>query len=544
MTLYDRDLRLTYANPAALQLLSVPADSVLGRRVDDLGFPPGFTHALRRVLETHDGTDIEHELAAPSGRLFLQSRVVLEVDSRGAPSGVLVVTRDLTDRKRAEDALAEQAVRDPLTGLANRTLLAERLTRALMRLDHHPKRLAVLFLDLDRFKVVNDSLGHSAGDALLVEVAARLRRCARRGDTVARFGGDEFVVLCDQLSDRDDAAFIANRVLRTLAEPFCYQGQEIYPAASIGIAVADRAGCTAEELIRDADAAMYQAKEGGRGRSRGRYEFFDAQVRERALARLAVENELRWALDSLQFELVYQPLKSLADGQLIGAEALIRWVHPERGPIPPGEFIPVAEDSDLIVEIGQWVLNEALRQLASWNASRPRESALTMAVNLSPRQLGHPSLAADVTEALSRHRIPPELLCLEITETALLEEEHTSAHAVSRLSDLGVQFALDDFDTGYSSLGHLRRFPVDILKIDRMFVDGLDRMTGEAAIVAAVIAMAHALGMTAVGEGIETPTQLEELRRLGCDHGQGYLLARPLTVAELRARYFSSQVAS
>ncbi len=542
MTRFDHDLRLTYANPAALELLASTPELVLGRHSGELGHPPAFTHVLRRVLENHTGTDIEYELDSDNGRLFLQSRVVAEVDSNGEISGVLVVTRDLSDRKRAEDALAEQAVRDPLTGLANRTLLTERLNQALRRLDGTPGRLAVLFLDLDRFKVVNDSLGHSAGDALLVEVAARLRRCARRGDTVARFGGDEFVVLCDQLSDRDDAAFIATRVVQALAQPFSYQGNDIYPTASIGIALADGTGSSAEILIRDADAAMYQAKEGGRGRSRGRYEFFDAEVRERAITRLAVENELRQALDGSQFELVYQPLQSLADGRLVGTEALIRWVHPDRGVVPPADFIPVAEDSGLIVEIGQWVLDEALRQLSIWNSGRPAQDHISMAVNLSPRQLGHPGLARDVADALVRHSVAPELLCLEVTETALLEEEQSSAQVLDRLSRLGVQFALDDFGTGYSSLGHLRRFPVDTLKIDRMFVDGLDRHAGEAAIVAAVIAMAHALGMTAVGEGIETPAQLEELRRLGCDHGQGYLLARPLSVDDLTSRYFAEWV--
>ncbi len=338
--------------------------------------------------------------------------------------------------------------------------------------------------------------------------------------------------------------FIANRIVRALAEPFSYQGHEIHPTASIGIALADGRDTSPEVLIRDADAAMYQAKASGRGRSRGHYEFFDADVRERALTRLAIETELRVALDAQQFQLVYQPLESLADGRLIGAEALIRWAHPQRGVVPPSDFIPVAEDSGLIVEIGKWVLDEALRQLAAWNAERRPDDLLTMAVNLSPRQLGHPGLVDDVARTLRRHAVAPALLCLEITETALLEEEQTSTQALTRLSDLGVQFALDDFGTGYSSLGHLRRFPVQILKIDRMFVDGLDRTTGEAAIVAAVIAMAHALGMTAVGEGIETSTQLEELRRLGCDHGQGYLLARPMSVGDLEARYFRTWMAS
>jgi len=391
-----------------------------------------------------------------------------------------------------------------------------------MRLDREPGMLAVMFLDLDHFKVVNDSLGHGAGDALLVEVAQRVAGAARRIDTVARFGGDEFVILCERLAGVDDAAMIAERVARAVAAPVTYDGQQLHPTVSIGIAVAHDGDTTPEIMVRDAEAAMYQAKD--RGRGHGGYHFFDSRVRERAVARLVVENELREALERGEFTLQFQPLWRLPDREISGFEALIRWQRPE-GVRSPAEFIPIAEDSGLIVDIGHWVLDEALRRLAGWNA-RNQGDPLTMAVNLSARQLSHAGLADDVAAALSRHGIEPELLTLEITETALLEESLSSVEALTRLSVLGVRLALDDFGTGYSSLGHLRRYPVDILKIDRMFVEGLD--SGDGAIVGAVTAMAHALGMTTVGEGVETAEQLAMLERLGCDEGQGYYLARPL----------------
>jgi diguanylate cyclase (GGDEF)-like protein/PAS domain S-box-containing protein len=523
---YDRDLRVRYVNSAAATLVGKPGEELVGADRRDLQesrlVGPDLLSPLLRVLDTGQGSEHEHTVETPGGTVHLHTRLVPQVDAEREVIGVLAVSRDLTERKRVEDLLADRAVHDPLTGLANRVLLTDRLHQSIMRLEREPGMLAVMFLDLDHFKVVNDSLGHGAGDALLVEVAERISVIARRIDTVARFGGDEFIILCERLAGVDDAAMIAERVARAVAAPVTYDGQQLHPTVSIGIAVAQNADTTPEILVRDAEAAMYQAKD--RGRGHGGYHFFDSRVRERAVARLVVENELREALERGEFTLQFQPLWRLPDRQVSGFEALIRWQRPE-GVRSPAEFIPVAEDSGLIVDIGHWVLDEALRRLAGWNA-RNQGEPLTMAVNLSARQLSHTSLADDVAAALARHRVQPELLTLEITETALLEESLASMEVLTRLSTLGVRLALDDFGTGYSSLGHLRRYPVDILKIDRMFVEGLDR--GDGAIVGAVTAMAHALGMTTVGEGVETAEQLAVLERLGCDEGQGYFLARPL----------------
>ncbi|MDQ1726242.1 MAG: hypothetical protein QOK14_287, partial [Frankiaceae bacterium] len=380
--------------------------------------------------------------------------------------------------------------------------------------------------------VVNDSLGHAAGDALLIDIAGRLRLAARRSDTVARFGGDEFVMLCERLSADEDAAVIAGRITRALSAPFTYDGKTIRLTGSLGIAVTDDSGTRSDALIRDADAAMYQAKE--RGHGNGSYQFFDAGVRERAVARMTMEGQLHEALERAEFRLIFQPLVTLDESRrLLGLEALIRWQHPERGLLAPDAFMAVAEDTNLIIPIGRWVLDEACRQLALWNARRDTANPLTMAVNVSARQLGHPSLPTDVAESIARHCIEPRLLTIELTETALLEEAVTSGATLATLSALGVRLALDDFGTGYSSLGHLRRYPVDILKIDRSFVDGLDGRDGDAAIVGAVTAMAHALGMVTVGEGIETKGQFEALRALGCDEGQGFLMARPMRPEQL-----------
>jgi diguanylate cyclase (GGDEF)-like protein/PAS domain S-box-containing protein len=529
---YDRDLRVSYANSATLALAGVSAEHLVGRDRRDLQTDGEFTSVfskdlltpLLRVLDTGQGSEHEYSVETAAGTVHLNTRLVPQVGPDGDVVGVIAVSRDLTDRKRAEDLLADRAVHDPLTGLANRVLLTDRLHQSILRLEREPGMLAVMFLDLDHFKVVNDSLGHGAGDALLVDVAQRICGVARRIDTVARFGGDEFVVLCERLAGIEDAALIAERIAHAVAAPTAYDGRQLHPTASIGIATTWDSGTTAEILIRDAEAAMYQAKD--RGRGHGSYHFFDAGVRERAVRRLVVEHELREALDNREFTLQYQPLWRLPERRVSGFEALIRWERPE-GIRSPAEFIPVAEESGLIVEIGQFVLDEALRRLSSWNAGR-HGRRLTMAVNLSARQLSDPGLVDDVAAALVRHDVAPELLTLEVTETALLEEGLSSAEAFDRLSRLGVRLALDDFGTGYSSLGHLRRYPVDILKIDRMFVEGLDRGQDQSAIVGAVTAMAHALGITTVGEGIETDEQLVALERLGCDEGQGYLLARPM----------------
>jgi diguanylate cyclase (GGDEF)-like protein/PAS domain S-box-containing protein len=558
MVRMDRELRYTYVNPAAMAMAGFSAEEFLGRTGDELGFPPedvrDSEEVIRRVFETGQPALAERSLMLGGARRFLESRIVPEFDEAGDVCGVLVVSRDLTERKRFEDALAEQAVRDPLTGLANRRLFVEKTDRALSALRAADGLVAVLFLDLDRFKVVNDSLGHAAGDALLVAVAARLRSAARRGDLVARFGGDEFAVLCERLPDRSVAAALAERVNRALAEPFLHGGQDIHVSASIGIAChggvtaadadADAASgpvMDADALLRDADGAMYQVK--ARNSGAGGYLFFTEAIREQAVFRLAVETELRAALERDEFRLYYEPIYALSDECLIGAEALIRWHHPRRGLLPPAEFLSVAEECGLIVPIGRWVLHEACRTLALWTGMYERagvtDPALlpTMAVNVSVRQIGDPDFAGEVAAAVRRYRLDPAQLSLEITETAVHEAPLSAGTVLKELGVLGTRIALDDFGTGYSSLMHLRQAPVNTLKIDRMFVSELSRTGQDRAIVAAVIAMARALGMTTIGEGIETVEQYGHLRDLGCDQGQGYLFSAPMTADLFEARH-------
>jgi diguanylate cyclase (GGDEF)-like protein/PAS domain S-box-containing protein len=453
------------------------------------------------------------------------AQVLVHLGEDGGPEYYSAVLHDIRERKAFEHRLAHQATHDPLTGLPNRTLLLDRLEMALARARRHHRRIAVLFLDLDHFKVVNDSLGHGLGDRLLVAIAGRLRATLRPDDTVARFGGDEFVVLCEDLAGRADAVAVAERLLAELAGPFTVDGAEVFVGASVGIAFPDHPDADPETLIRDADAAMYQAKD----RGRGRWVVFDNAMRASAVDRLDIGNALRRALERRELRVHYQPVVDLGAGRVAGVEALVRWEHPERGLLLPGEFIAVAEETGLIVPIGAWVLDQACRQIQRWHADRPGRPPLRVAVNLSGRQLGHPGLVEDVSAALADTGIDPALVELEITESVLMDDVETSEETLRRLKALGVRIVVDDFGTGYSSLSYLRRFPVDQLKVDRSFVAGLGTDPGDSAIVAAIVTLAHTLGLTAVAEGVETAAQLAELRRLGCARAQGYLFARPST---------------
>jgi diguanylate cyclase (GGDEF)-like protein/PAS domain S-box-containing protein len=432
-------------------------------------------------------------------------------------------------RWRGEEDTRHRALHDPLTGLPNRALFLDRLGHALER--RAGGTVAVLFMDLDHFKVINDSLGHEAGDRLLCAFAPRLQETLRPSDTVARFGGDEFVVLCEDLGGAEDAVHLAERILAGLATPLTVGSHELFTSATIGLAVA-RAGDTPEGLIRDADAAMYRAK----ARGRGRYELFDQAMRERVSERLEIENSLRRALADGDLELHFQPIVALADHSIVGAEALLRWHHPERGWISPADFIPIAEESGLIVPIGEWVLEEAARLALRWPAPAPGASQPQVAVNLSARQVAHPGFAERLGASLDRTGLPPERLSLEITETVLMEEAEAPMEAVRKIKRLGVRLVLDDFGTGYSSLSYLNRLPIDVLKLDRSFIRPL-REQGDttAAIVYGVVTMAEALGMTVVAEGVEEAAQLDKLTALGCDFAQGFLFAQPMPPAKLEA---------
>jgi diguanylate cyclase (GGDEF)-like protein len=445
-------------------------------------------------------------------------------DERGQIIGTFGISRDVTAQIKAEKALAYQVLHDPVTGLANRVDLMDRLSQALAGLERQPGRLAVLFVDLDHFKKINDSFGHEAGDQVLAEVGRRLSLLSRHADTVARLGGDEFVVLCGNLRDDDDVGLIGDRIVHGVRAPYVEDGRDLSVTCSVGIVVTPDPLAEPEQLIRDADGVMYEAKEAGRNR----YRAFDSAQRIGTLAS-RLQSELSRAIEGAELFVLYQPLFSLEDRSLIGVEALVRWRHPERGVVAPDDFIPFAEQHGLIGRIDSFVLNEACRQLAEWTSREYWPSDFTMAVNVSGAELSDPEFAGHVAEVIGRNGIQAARLCLEMTESALVDEWGDVQETLSALSGLGVRLALDDFGTGYSSLAHLQRMKVDVLKIDRSFVAQIGRSPRDREIVAAVTAMSHALGITVVGEGIETSHQLDTLAGLDCDQGQGFLFARPLS---------------
>jgi diguanylate cyclase (GGDEF)-like protein len=418
-----------------------------------------------------------------------------------------------------------RALHDPLTGLPNRALLADRLTNAQARSKRSDGAVAVLFLDLDRFKVINDSLGHSVGDRLLVAVAERVSGSIRPGDTAGRFGGDEFIVICDDVADEAEALRLAGRLVDSLEAPFVLGSgtDPIFLSASVGVALGVDGDEDPAAMIRDADAAMYRAKERGRARC----ELFDAEMRERAVARLETENDLRRALERDELRLDYQVFVDVATQGIVGAEALVRWDHPRRGVLGPDQFIGLAEETGLIRPLGTWVLNEACMQLARWARSEDWPSTFMLSVNHSPHQLSDPNLLADVTAALAATGVDPGMLCLEITESALVADMDAALDVLERLRAIGVRVALDDFGTGYSSFSYLHRLPVDVLKIDRSFVARITAEPRDRAVVAGMIELAHALGLQTVAEGVETPGQLAELGGMSCNLAQGFYFSAP-----------------
>jgi diguanylate cyclase (GGDEF)-like protein len=451
------------------------------------------------------------------------------VDADGEVTELWSVGRDITERKRKEVDLAHQATHDPLTDLPNRALLLDHLEMALARATRSQNSVALLFLDLDRFKTVNDNLGHEAGDELLVEVSERIRTVLRPVDTLARLGGDEFVILCDDIVDEHHAVTVAERVAAAIEiRPFDLGGASLTVTASIGIALATDEHTHPEALLRDADAAMYRAKD----RGRSRHELFDEAMRRRSARRHEVAEELAEAIDRGEIAVHYQPIIDLETGLVTSVEALARWEHPDRGILPPYEFIGVAEETGLIVGLGLAVLTKTCDQLRRWEIELG-SAAPAVHVNLSARQLTHTSLPTLVEGVLERSLIEPHHLCLEITESVLMEDAPKSAAALAELKDIGVDLAIDDFGTGYSSLAYLRRFPVDVLKVDRSFVDGLGPDPHDSSIVAAIVSLAHTLDLVCVAEGVETTEQLAGLRRLGCDSAQGFLFARPNPVPDV-----------
>lgn len=432
--------------------------------------------------------------------------------------------RELEERKQAEEQLAHSALHDPLTDLPNRTLFMDRLSRALERAKRHTDYMfAVLYLDLDRFKVVNDSLGHSVGDQLLVESAHRLAACLRTLDTVARLGGDEFVILLEEIQDVSDAIRIVDRIQHDLSLPYDLDQHKAFISVSIGVVLSAIGYDRAEDVLRDADLAMYRAKALGRAR----YEVFDLAMRDRAMTRLELETDLRMALERQEFFVCYQPIVSLATAKIVGFEALLRWQHPSRGLVLPGDFIPIAEETGLIVRIGDWVLREACRQMQEWQVRFPMDTPLTVSVNLSAKQFAQPDLLQKIALVLQETGLGGDSLKLELTESMVVEDAESLSAVVLQLRTLGVQVQIDDFGAGYSSLSYLHRLPIDTLKIDRTFVGKIGVNGNGTEIIRTILGLAHNLGMKVIAEGVETTDQLVKLRGLDCEYAQGYLFAKP-----------------
>jgi diguanylate cyclase (GGDEF)-like protein/PAS domain S-box-containing protein len=535
-----QDRRFVFVNPAGLRMFGAEGpEQLLGRHVMEMVHPDDRAVVEARAKAVAEGTETslgEQRLLRLDGDVVDAEVVAVPVTYDLGPA-VLVMAKDITDRKRAERALAHQALHDHLTGLPNRSLLLDRLSQAVARLGRADTRLGVLFFDLDHFKVINDSLGHDAGDRVLQAVAARVAGVLRPTDTLARLGGDEFVVVCEALEGPDDASAVADRIARALAPPIDEGEDELIVGASIGVVVTGDDHADPAGLIRDADAAMYRAKEQGRGRA----ELFDEGMRVRVVGRLRKERALRRALQRDELRVHYQPVVSLPDLGVTGVEALVRWEHPERGLLAPAEFVPLAEETGLILELGDWVLAEACRQAAAWTGVLGEDRTLEVAVNLSTKQLSQADLAKRVAALLERYGLPPAqvALCLEITESLMLEDPMVTGGLLGDLARLGVRLAIDDFGTGYSSLAYLRRFPVHTLKVDRSFVSGLGLDADSRAVVAAIVELAHALGLEVVAEGVEEQVQLQALVDLGCDRAQGFLFAHPAppeALAELLSR--------
>jgi diguanylate cyclase (GGDEF)-like protein/PAS domain S-box-containing protein len=499
------------------------SDTLLARvHPDDQELARG---TLRKAMSDFTPYVVEHRILLTDGTVrWLRARGRIEFDARGRAERLIGTAQDITEQRMARDTLLHQAFHDSLTGLPNRLLLLDRLGQAMTRLARRPSTVSVIYLDIDRFRMINDSLGHAAGDQLLLAVAERLANLIRPEDTLARTGGDEFVVLCEGLAGEDDAVSVADRICSAIQEPLAWEGRELVISMSAGIALATSGSVSPETLLRDADAAMYAAKR----ERRTRCAVFVATMRDRAVGRLDTEMTLRRSIDDGDLRVHYQPIVALDDARVLGHEALVRWAHPTRGLIAPDQFITIAEESGLIVPLGEWVLREACRQARSFQTRDERWSGLTMSVNLSGRQLGQVDLADMVSSALRDADLRPEHLQLEMTESVLMDDAAATITILQTLKDLGLRLGVDDFGTGYSSLAYLRRFPVDVLKIDRSFIDGLGKDLEDSAIVAALVSLADTLGLTTIAEGVETELQRESLLVLGCVRAQGYFFGRPV----------------
>jgi diguanylate cyclase (GGDEF)-like protein/PAS domain S-box-containing protein len=530
----DLDGTIRYASPAAAEVFAVDSAELIGQTLGALSNPDDATAVTRFLQTARSGADTvvaEWRVRGAQEQWIWTENTSSDMTREPAIRGIVVNCRDVSERRNLEARLTHQAYHDALTRLANRPLFLNRVGHAIARAGRSRHPAAVLFLDLDDFKKVNDSLGHAAGDELLVAAAGRLIACVRPGDTIARLGGDEFAVLLDDIAGLDDALQIAERITEAVRAPFRVHGREVFISVSIGVAsIPD--DCTPEDVLRNADLAMYFAK----ARDKGRYAIYASEMHEQLVDRLELEADLRHAVDGNDIRIEYQPIVHLQSAAVYGAEALVRWTHAKRGRVPPSRFVTVAEETGLIVPIGQRVLQEACHCVREWRGGEAADTVapLRMSINLSGRHFREDSLVDDVRDALTASHLPPWLLTLEITESVLMHQSDITLEKLRALKGLGVQLAIDDFGTGYSSLGYLQQFPIDILKIDRTFVDGVGLEDNDPVLVRAIIALGKTLGIETIAEGIERVEQRDGLRALGCTLGQGYLFARSLSAAEFQ----------
>ena len=523
--------RITFCNDYVTSLTGHAREDVLGHDWFELFIPEARRDGVRAsffdkigpgTIAPHD----VHEIVTKSGelRMVSWSNTVLRGED-GLVAGTASIGTDITEQKRAEEKLLHDALHDALTGLPNRTLFLERLDGALSRHKRREQNMfAVLFVDLDRFKVINESLGHAIGDQLLIEAGRVLSACVRPGDTVARLGGDEFTVLLDDIGDELLATRVATKIHDALLVPFDLGGHEVFTTASIGIALSATGYERPEDCLRDADTAMYRAK----ARGKSRHEIFDKSMHKRALTLLALETDLRRAVERQEFQLAYQPIVAVKNGAIVGFEALIRWRHPKRGMIPPMDFIPIAEETGLILPLGEWVLRQASQRLSHWNTKTVADDPIWMSVNVAARQLTHPGLVEVVKSAIAETGIEASKLKLEITESMIMADAVAAVGALEQLKAIGIHLLMDDFGTGHASLSYLHRLPISTIKIDRYFVGRIDSNSECLEIVRTILNLSRSLSMDVVAEGVENSAQREVLQALGCEYVQGYLLSPPL----------------